>query len=149
MAQYLWFVYALTAAILWGAGYVLAEKLMKEDGITPAFLMAASVCITMPLYFLLSISLGHLKPGIETLTANKDLIILVVMVATMTVAGNFFILMSVSEKNATLAALVEITYPLFTFLFAYLILKDVQLTWATAGGAVLILTGVGIIVAKG
>jgi drug/metabolite transporter (DMT)-like permease len=58
------------------------------------------------------------------------------------VGANIFILLATKSKNATMAAMVEITYPLFTALFAWLLFKEVQVNAGTAAGAFLILSGV-------
>ena len=56
-----------------------------------------------------------------------------------------FISLSIVNKNATLAGLIEITYPLFIVLFAWLLFKEGQLTLGTALGSLCILCGVGVI----
>ena len=38
MAQYAWFFYALSAAVLWGFGYALSERVLKS-GLKPSFFM--------------------------------------------------------------------------------------------------------------
>ncbi|MGA2053413.1 MAG: EamA family transporter, partial [Opitutales bacterium] len=54
-------------------------------------------------------------------------------------------LLAIQHKNATLASLIEISYPFFVALFAWLLFRDVQLSWATALGGLLILAGIAII----
>lgn len=144
MAAHLWFVYSLGAALCWGIGYVLAEKLLKS-GLTPAFMMFFSSLVGLPLYFLLAASLGHIKPGIDVLIHNKSLIAIFSIGITTVIIGNFLILHGISAKNATLASLIEISYPLFTFLFAWLIFNQIQLTYMTAAGAALIFAGITVI----
>ncbi len=147
MLAHLWFFYALGAAMFWGIGYVISEKLLRSS-FEPAFLMLFAGLVTLPCYFLLAYFMGNIKPGIESIIADKTNLFYLLVASVTIIGGNFLILMAVAEKNATLAALVEISYPLFTFIFAWLILKDVQLTWATAAGAVLILCGISVIIAK-
>lgn len=148
MAGSLWIVCSLSAAMLWGIGYVIAEKILKETDISPAFLMVATEVITLPLYIGLCVYLGQLKTGIGIIMSSNTIFWLVVIHAFTIVGGNFLILNSVLLKNATLATLLEITYPLFVAFFAYLILKDTQLNWGTAFGAVLIFSGVFVIYLK-
>ncbi len=148
MAANLWFIYAISASLFWGMGYVLSEKLLK-DGLTPAFLMFIGTLVSLPIYFIITQMTQELRPGIDYLTANKTKFALLIMTALLTVGGNFFILMSISGKNATLASLIEITYPVFTFIFAWMILKDVQLTLGTAIGGLLILSGIAVVYLKG
>ncbi len=147
IAEKLWFIYALTAAVLWGVGYVLAEKLLK-GGIGPAFLMFASGTVTLPLYFLLALYLGQFKSGIEVLLADNGKLILVIVSALTVLGGTFLVFLGISEKNATLVNLIEISYPFFTFIFAWLILREVQLSWETAVGGLLIFSGITLIFLK-
>lgn len=142
-----WFFYALSASFLWGLGYAISDKLLRV-GLQPAFLMFLSTLICLPLYFILAAKFNELKSGFDLVFNDwKTLAWLIVMGVTV-VGGNFLILMSVSEKNATLASLVEVTYPLFTFLFAWWLLKEVQLGWETAVGGLLIFSGVAVIYFK-
>ncbi len=140
----LWFFYALGASILWGIGYVLSEKLLKS-GFTPAFMMLSSGVITLPFYLLLVVYLGQLQGGLGLLFSDKNNLILMCLVGFTVVGGNFLIFMSIYEKNATMASIIEITYPLFTCLFAWLILRQVQIGWQTAIGGLFILAGIIII----
>lgn len=149
MVANLWFFYSLTASILWGVGYVLAEKILKQTVISPAFLMLTATAVTLPLYAALCVYLGEFKTGMAATFSSPLVFWLVVLHALTIIGGNFLILTSVVEKNATLVTMIEITYPLFVALFAYLILKEVQLTWATAAGAALIFSGVAVIYFKG
>ena len=148
IASKLWFFSALGAAFLWGIGYVLSEKLLRQ-GFTPAFLMFASDIITLPFYFLLVWYLGELKGGISLALSDWKTLSLLVLVALTVIGGNFLIFTSIADKNATMASIIEITYPLFTCLFAWLLLKDVQISWQTAMGGLFILVGVIIIYIKG
>ncbi len=63
--------------------------------------------------------------------------------------GSFFILYSISLKNATMANIIEISYPVFTFFFAWLLFRDVQLNTAAALGGLLIFSGIAVIYLKG
>ena len=59
--------------------------------------------------------------------------------------ANLTIMLSIQQKNATLAGMVEISYPLFTAFFAWLILREVQVNMGTWLGAGLIFAGVACI----
>ncbi len=59
--------------------------------------------------------------------------------------SNLSILASMQEKNATVAGLVEIAYPLFTALFTWLFFREVEMSWGTAFGGLLVLSGVACI----
>ena len=59
--------------------------------------------------------------------------------------GTLLIYLAIGEKNATLASLIEISYPLFVALFAWLFFRQVHLNAMTLVGAGLILGGVAIV----
>lgn len=53
---------------------------------------------------------------------------------------------AIKEKDATMASLLEITYPLFIILFTLIFLGQLHLNAAGLAGAVLILTGCILVV---
>lgn len=132
---------------MWGFGYALSEKVMK-DSYHPLFIMV----ITGFLYFALSMVVAYftnnLKGGLQTIQDNPASIINVMLVSLSVVIGSFLILYAISLKNATLVNLIEITYPIFTLIFAYIIMKEVQISPATALGGLLIFAGIGVIYLK-
>ncbi|MCD8562761.1 MAG: EamA family transporter [Alphaproteobacteria bacterium] len=139
-----WILYALSASVLWGFGYAFSERIIKNDLPTSFFVLTQGV-IGVVIYLGLSLYMGTLRTGIETLQANPKLILSLVAVASSTMLGVFLIYMAILHKNASMANLIEITYPLFTMFFAWLLFRDVQINWSTALGGLLIFCGVGLI----
>lgn len=148
MAGTAWFFYALSAAALWGLGYALSEKLLKQAGIPPSFLLVIQGIVTFLPYLVVSYYLGTLKIGMDAVMMQKWVLPVALLMCLCIVLGNYFILTSISLKNATLSNVIEITYPLFTLLFAFLIFRDVQINLWSALGAGLILSGVVVILTK-
>jgi len=138
-----WIVYAVSAAVLWGLSYTMTEQVMKK-------LSALSVmffCSLGGVIFALvaGLLLGSFKKDWQILkTAGAELKLLGVCVAVVMIA-NVFILLSIKAKNATMAGMVEITYPLFTALFAWVLFKEAQMTTGTLIGFALIVAGVACI----
>ncbi|GJL84777.1 MAG: hypothetical protein DHS20C02_05520 [Micavibrio sp.] len=147
MGSHLWFFYALTTSMLWGLGYVFSEKILKA-GIAPPFLMLVYLVVSVPIFLLLTHFTNNLKPGIEILASNKIISLYFAIVIACFIVANYLIFTSISLKNATLASLVEISYPYFTVLFTWAIFKEFQLTVATAFGALLIFSGITLIYLK-
>ena len=54
--------------------------------------------------------------------------------------------LAISGKNATLASLIEMTYPVFVVLFAYLFYRQVHVTPSVMIGGFMILVGAGLII---
>ena len=148
MASSAWFFYALGAALLWAVGYVIAEKLLRA-GLQPAFIIFFDAMIVLPMYFILASKFGEIRDGFELLLTKDNLLWLAVLSAITIIGGNFLVILSVDAKNATLASIVESTYPVFTFLIAWAILKEVQITWETAVGGFMVLAGATLIALKG
>lgn len=142
-----WFFYAMAASVLWGFGYAMSERIIKDDLPTSFFVLIESV-IGIFIYLAICLYFGTLKTGMEALQANPKILMPVALVSVATMLGIFFIYMAILGKNASMANLIEITYPIFTIFFAWLLFRDVQITWTTALGGLLIFSGVGIIALK-
>lgn len=141
MAAHLWMVYAIAASLLWGLVYVLAGRLLQHGLSVPTVLVIESGL----LFLFMAPAHKALKSDFQILLNNPQLAGMAILLAICFVAANFMIATSIAEKNATLAALLEISYPIFTVFFAWLIFRDAHLTWETALGGLLIFIGVSII----
>jgi drug/metabolite transporter (DMT)-like permease len=140
----MWIVYALAAAIVWGISYAASGRVI-ERGITP-----------LVFFFLYTLFGAAAAAGALTLTGKTgtllsevrglgtDWIWLVVAVVS-SAAGGLLIYMAIGEKNATLASLIEISYPFFVAVFAWLFFRETQFNWPTILGGILILAGVAVV----
>ena len=140
----MWIVYALAAAIIWGISYAASGRVI-ERGITP-----------LVFFFLYTLFGAAAAAGALTLTGKNgtllsevralgtDWIWLVVAVVS-SAAGGLLIYMAIGEKNATLASLIEISYPFFVAVFAWLFFRETQFNWPTILGGILILGGVAVV----
>lgn len=147
MAAHLWFIMALGAAVAWGAAYTFLDKLMRsgiEPGLSLLIITAAQAVFMLGLVYLRG---GFSAPQIALL-GTPAVLYTVMFCAGAFVLGNMLVFHSIQLKDAVLVNLIEITYPIFTFFFAWLIFKEVTLNWATGFGALLIISGVGIILVK-
>lgn len=148
MASNAWIYMALGAAVMWGFAYAMSEKIVHH-GFSPAFVLVVSYSIGLPLYFLFAWHNGTLAPGFKTLTSSWPVLWQFGAMALSIAMGNLLVYYAIAAKNATLASMIEITYPVFTFIFAWLLMGQVQLTLATAFGALLIFAGVAVMFFKG
>jgi len=71
---------------------------------------------------------------------------LIAVVAVTSTLGALFLYMAVSSRNATLASLIEITYPVFVVFFACLFFRQLQINLSVIAGGILILIGAGLII---
>jgi drug/metabolite transporter (DMT)-like permease len=140
----MWIVYALAAAIIWGISYAASGRVI-ERGITPlvffflyTFFGAAAAAVAL----VVSGKAGALVSEFRSL--QNDWIWLLVAVIS-SAAGGLLIYIAIGEKNATLASLIEISYPFFVALFAWVFFREIQFNWQTLVGGAFILGGVAVV----
>jgi len=144
----LWFWSALIAAVLWGLSYSLGEYTLK-NGMTASSQMALFSLFMMPVYNLIAWRNGTLGTGFEALRSNPKVLVSFLVIAACYSVANFLSFYAIQQKNATVASLVEITYPLFVALFAFLLFREMQLTPGVMLGGGLILAGICVMYATG
>ena len=143
----LWFFYALGAAMIWGINYAVSGRLL-ERGMSPQTLFLLDMIFgTIALALLISLTGKWQTTTMEIRAAQPQLLFLIIAVMASVSAG-LLIFMSIEAKNATVASLIEVSYPLFTAFFAWVFFRQNTINPSTALGALLILTGV-FIVARG
>lgn len=138
----MWIIYALLAAILWGLNYSLAEKVLQN--ISPITLLAIEMFFGAILFFIISY-FTHLKADFHTLLTHSNVLILTLVEIVTILFASYFIVKSIYTKDATVASIVEIIYPLFTILFTWLLFSENHLNLSVMIGGSLILVGVVII----
>jgi drug/metabolite transporter (DMT)-like permease len=140
----MWFVYAFSAAVLWGISYAASGRVI-ERGMSPLvffFLYAVVGAVMGGAALVLGGRTSDLGAGIRTI--GPDWVWLVIAVVT-SALGALLIYLAIGEKNATVASLIEISYPLFVALFAWVFFRDNQFNPGSVLGGALILSGVGMV----
>lgn len=138
----LWFWLSISAAASWGLEYVLSEKLMKH---LPTTMVLAFTYFAGAIVFTVYSLVTDKDLFFRVPTMGKDVLLLLAGVSILWMVANYLIFASIKASNATLAGMVEVTYPVFALLFAWLLYKEVQLSPLALGGAALIFTGIGLI----
>jgi drug/metabolite transporter (DMT)-like permease len=140
----MWIVYALGAAIIWGISYAASGRVI-ERGMTPlvffflyTFFGAAAAAAALAVMG----KVGTLVSEFHSL--ENDWVWLLVAIVS-SAAGGLLIYIAIGEKNATLASLIEISYPFFVAVFAWLFFREIQFSWQTLVGGTLILAGVAVV----
>jgi drug/metabolite transporter (DMT)-like permease len=72
--------------------------------------------------------------------------LLILAIAITSTAGAVLIYSSINNKNATLASLIEVTYPVFVVFFAYIFYRQMHVTPSVFIGGLMILFGAGLII---
>ena len=81
---------------------------------------------------------------VKTLPVTEQWVI--VVLGLIGLFGEVMVYLAISGKNATLASLIEMTYPVFVVLFAYIFYRHMHVTASVFVGGLMILTGAGLII---
>lgn len=134
-------IYALIASILWGFDYAIAGKMFEKISIyTTLFAQFIIGAILM-----LILGYADMKKDVPVLVQDNKLTWLFVLCCIVFNVAMVFIAQSIKVSNATLAGLIEISYPLFIILCSYILFGDNHITPSIIIGGVLIFSGVAII----
>ncbi len=137
-----WFWLALMAAVLWGLGYTINQATLKYfSAYELLFFESLVVFISFATYFWWKSDFSSFILKLS----NWKLLGMIVSSSMIYVLASILILMSIKSSNASLAAIIESSYPVFTVLFAFLFFGELQLSWSALLGFVLILSGIVII----
>ena len=139
----MWVVFALAASLFWGLSYVISEQVYKHISVLSSLALSTLVCGAIMV--VVSLATGNLTKDLATVFTNPKVFWLVLAGILILTIAELFIGFSIAGKNATVAGLIEISYPLFIALFSYIIFKEANFNVATALGAALIFTGIGTI----
>lgn len=82
---------------------------------------------------------------LRTIWLTPQVFRLLLAYAAVWVAAEICISLSIAAKNASLAGLIEISYPIFIILFSILLFQENPLNLAVVIGGALIFAGVAII----
>lgn len=138
----MWFWYAISASILWGIGYVINQLLMRSFSAIEILLFESFIILLIFIpYFIIT---GQFKPTLVKLL-DWRIIGLILAGSLIYISAAIFILKSIGSSNATLAAIIEASYPIFTMFFAYLLIGEVQFTLSTIIGCLLIISGLVVV----
>lgn len=139
----MWIVYALMASVVWGLDYVLAEKFFRERVSPISFLALQS--LTAALIFVPLALWRGLAEEVRNV-AHVPMVWWQIPAALIGFsAGNYLVACAIQTKNATLASLIEISYPLPIVLFSLLLLGTTHLSPSVLIGGALIVAGVVVI----
>ncbi len=137
----MWLLVSLAAAVIWGINYAASGRVLAR-GMSPVslfFLDTLFALLVMGALLGVTGRIGKLAGELRAL--GPDLFWLVIAMAC-SAAAALLIFMAIGEKNATVASLIEISYPLFVAFFAWLFFREVQINGSVIVGGAMILGGV-------
>jgi drug/metabolite transporter (DMT)-like permease len=137
-----WYLTAIGAAVIWGIHYPLIDNALKRLSLISVLLLTALPILVVTPFFYRSVVSDYrvfmAMGGQERAT--------VLAIALTSLLASVLLFLSIDSKNATLASLIEITYPVFVALFAYLLFREVHVNVSVLLGSLLVFAGVGIII---
>ena len=139
-----WYQAALGAAVVWGIHYPLIAHALKRVSLVSVLLLTAiGVLLLVPFF------LRDLRADYATLLALSwpERLPLLALALT-SLAGSALLFVSIGEANATLASLIEISYPVFVAVFSYLLFGRRELNASMVAGAALVFIGLAVIIAN-
>ncbi len=137
-----WYVAALGAAVVWGIHYPLIEFALKRVSLLTVLLLTAlPVLLLVPFYG--QVLLADAR-ALAQLGAGERWTVL--SVALSSLLATVLLFLSIDGKNATMAGLIEISYPIFIVLFTWLLFREMHLTWTSALGGLLIMAGAAVVI---
>jgi len=129
-------VYSLIVAITRGIQYALMDKVLIS---VPIVVLCFISSIFNTVFFGILFYLGNYSTNFKKYFADKHILRLFILVVILYLIASSLILVAIKNKNATVASLIEISYPIFVVLFSYLFYKNVHINTQTIIGWILIL----------
>ena len=137
-----WYVPAIAAAVVWGLHYPLIEHALRRVSLPTVVLLSALPMALVALAFPARLAADW--RALAVLPVGERW--LIGLVALPGLAGTVLLYLAVRGRNATLASLIEISYPAFVAVFAWLLFREWQLNTGVLLGAVLVATGSVLII---
>ena len=137
-----WYLAALGAAVMWGIHYPLIGHALKYVSLPSVLVISV-----LPLFVLGPFFVRPVLADLQILMGlDWGVRGLILAIAVTSLAGTVFLYLAIGGKNATLAAVIEISYPVFVALFAWLLFREVHINASVIAGGLLVFAGVATII---
>ena len=141
----MWLLYALAASLCWGVSYAASGPILKK-GLGPLVFFFGYTLLGLIGSVIALVSSGKLLPALRLEgLAREDLCWFFFSIGG-SALGAYLTYAAMAAKNPTLASLIEISYPLFVVIFAWIFFREMQVNVLTLCGGVLVITGVAVII---
>jgi len=121
-------VYSVIVAVTRGVNYALLDRLLIN---MPVVVLCLGCSILNTLFFGVLFLLGKYQLNFRKYFHDTQTTWLFILVTVLFLIGNALIIIAIKNKNATVASLIEISYPIFVVLFSYLIFRNSNLNTGT------------------
>ena len=137
-----WYVTALGAALIWGVHYPLVDFALKRISVFSVLMLTV-----LPIVLLMPVFMRDIARDLDTVrTLPGTDQVMIAAIGLTSLLGAVLLYLSIAGKNATLASLIEITYPVFVAFFAYAIFRHVHINTSVSVGGLLVMAGAGLII---
>jgi drug/metabolite transporter (DMT)-like permease len=140
----MWLIYAIAASLCWGMSYAASTPIMKKGFSPLVFFFGYSLFGLLGATAALLTS-GRFSSALRLEGMDRGDYGWFLFSVGGSAFGAYLTYAAMSAKNPTLASLIEISYPLFVVLFAWLFFREMQLNAMTMIGGALVLAGVAVI----
>lgn len=144
----MWIIYALFASLCWGVSYAASGPLLQR-GVNPIIFLMGYSFFSLIGSLILFIHSGIFRSGTCLSQLSKTEVLWFFFSVAGSALGAYLTYAAMGAKNPTLVSLIEISYPIFVVLFAWLFFGEIQLNAVTLCGGLLVLAGVTVIVVGG
>ena len=135
---------AVAASVIWGLVYAVRQKTLPF--ISPLGMMFINALVSIA--FITPFILANKAHTAQLMAARWSDIGWVVLSAFLALLGTWLLFSSIDKLGASMAAMIEISYPLFVILFCWLLMGN-TVNWAVLVGGGFIFTGSCIIMIYG
>jgi drug/metabolite transporter (DMT)-like permease len=142
MTQIPWYLAALGAATVWGIHYPLIAHALKHVSVPTVLILSVLPALVVGPFFYRPV-MADLQTMAGLSWAARAPILAISLTSLI---GTVLMYLAIGGRNATLAAMIEISYPVFVALFSWLLFREMQINASVAVGAVLVYSGVAIII---
>lgn len=140
----MWIVWSIGAAVIWGINYAASGRVLSR-GLSPLNLFLADMIFGGLVVGGLVLAQGKGRSLVEEVVALRGDYHWFAVALVASASAGVMIFLAIEAKNATIASLIEISYPFFVALFAWIFFREAQLNAPTVVGGLLILAGVLVI----
>lgn len=141
----MWLIYAIAASICWGMSYAACGPILKK-GLSPLVFFFGYALFGLVGALVALISSGKFMQALRLEGVDRCDLGWFILSIGGSALGAYMTYAAMAAKNPTLAALIEISYPIFVIVFAWIFFREMQLNTLTLCGAVLVIVGVSVIV---
>lgn len=140
----MWLFYAVAASVCWGMSYAASGPILKK-GFSPLVFFFGYCCFGLLGALVSLIASGKVASAITLRGLDRQDLGWFLFSVMGSALGAYLTYAAMSAKNPTLASLIEISYPLFVVVFAWVFFRECQLNAMTVAGGILVLAGVAVI----